>query len=93
LKINDKRKRAKRRTIVANGGILTVREGQDKVYEREINEQIQNEARGESSRMIDSQSTTRAQSKCSLCESLEHNARTCAKRKILASIFYLIYIR
>jgi hypothetical protein len=32
----QKRKRVKSRTIVANGGILTVREGQDKVYGREI---------------------------------------------------------
>jgi hypothetical protein len=65
----------KRRT-----GNLTVREGQELVYERELAVQIQNEDRTTRRVLVDAGPKTRAPPPCSVCESLEHNARTCPVR-------------
>lgn len=74
------RKRAKRRTVIQKTGSLTIREGQELVYERELAAQIQNEARTRDIALVDEAPKTRAPRKCSVCESLEHTARTCPVR-------------
>jgi hypothetical protein len=70
------RKRAKRRTVIQKTYNLTVREGQELVYERELAVQIQNEDRRTRTVLVDAGPKTRAPPRCSVCESLEHNART-----------------
>jgi hypothetical protein len=59
---------------------LTVSEGQDRVYERELEQQIHVEVQQGSSRTIESEPKTRALRTCSLCGSLTYNARTCSRR-------------
>ncbi len=77
----QKRKRAQPRTIVAKGATLTIEEGQQKVEARKVEAQIQIQVDQSLSRTIVQGQQTRALSKCSVCESLEHTARTCIKRQ------------
>jgi HAMP domain-containing protein len=74
------RKRAKRRTIIQKEGNLTVAMGQELVYERELATQLQNERRTRRIVLVDEAPKIRAPRKCSVCESLEHTARTCPVR-------------
>jgi hypothetical protein len=76
----QKRKRAVRHTRIQTSNTLTINEGQNRVYERQIEEQIQVEAQQGVSHMIDLEAKTRASQTCSLYRSLEHTARTCIRR-------------
>ena len=69
----QRQKRSKTISSISQGGILTVQEGQLRT------QSIQN---GENVGVEQSvhEPKTRAPSKCSLCSSLEHTARTCAQR-------------
>ncbi|KAF2193443.1 hypothetical protein K469DRAFT_712195 [Zopfia rhizophila CBS 207.26] len=77
----QKRKRAQRRTTIAEGGIFTIQEGQDMIRKQELVEQIQEGERQAQLRTMPAGAQTRAPRKCSMCESLEHTARTCPKRQ------------
>jgi len=70
----QKRKRAKWRLYISKGGILTGAEAQSLIEKEQESrtEVVQNEA---------SQVRQRAPPKCSVCQSLEHNARTCPERQ------------
>ena len=65
----QKRKRAKKRTYIANAGVLTIQEGRGL---------SQNAPIVPESGIIDQEDTRqlRAPRKCSMCYSLEHTART-----------------
>ena len=69
----QRQKRSKTISSISQGGILTVQEGQLRT------QSIQN---GENVGVEQSvhEPKTRAPSKCSLCSSLDHTARTCAQR-------------
>jgi DDE superfamily endonuclease/helix-turn-helix, Psq domain/Tc5 transposase DNA-binding domain len=70
----QKKKRAKKRTYIAKGGVLTIQEGRDLSQNAPIVPEsgiiYQEEAR-----------QPRAPRKCSMCYSLEHTARTCPLRQ------------
>jgi DDE superfamily endonuclease len=76
----QQRKRKQRRTRVADGGTLTVREAQDILQQREVASQIRNEVRTTADQTSDKPPRKRARGQCSLCRSSEHNARTCSRR-------------
>ena len=68
-------KRSKKRVHIAKGGTLTVAEAINLVERREIvQEEVVNEA------VIEARK--RAPSKCSMCSSTGHNARTCPSRNV-----------
>jgi hypothetical protein len=70
----QKRKQAKRRSYISKGGILTGAEAQS-LIDKEQNartEDVENEP---------TQVRQRAPPKCSVCQSLEHNARKCPQRQ------------
>ena len=69
----QKRKRGKARTYIADGGVLTTEEGQARTKKRKIKDNAEQE-------VPDAQPKPRAPSKCSLCSSYEHTARTCLER-------------
>jgi hypothetical protein len=71
----QKRKKAKKRTFIAKGGVLTIQEGRDL---------SQNATREVEGRVLYQEVAvrTRALPKCSICKSLEHNARTCPIRQV-----------
>jgi hypothetical protein len=70
----QKKKRAKKRTYIAKGGVLTIREGRDLSQNAPIVLESgiirQEEAR-----------QPHVPQKCSMCYSLEHIARTCPLRQ------------
>ena len=70
----QKRKRAKKRTFIARGGVLTVQEGCDL---------SQNATIVPESRVVHQETSRppRAPRKCSMYKSLEHTARTCPERQ------------
>lgn len=74
------RQRKQRRTTIASGGTLTISEGQDRVHESELADQIEVEVREADLREDRIRPRKRAAPRCSLCESLTHNARTCPRR-------------
>ena len=74
------RQRNQRRTTIADGGTLSISEGQNRVTEGQLEEQIQDEVRIVKARAGPSQPKTRAAPRCSLCKSLDHNAKTCTRR-------------
>jgi hypothetical protein len=76
----QKRKRAVRRTRVQTGGTLTISQGQDQIFEREVEQQIQAEVQQSTIRTIGSESKKRAVRTCSVCGLTDHTARTCSKR-------------
>jgi hypothetical protein len=63
-------KRAKQRSYVASGGILTVEEGarRAKIRNQGVNEDIEANS---------SEGKKRAPNRCSMCKSYDHTARTC----------------
>jgi hypothetical protein len=77
----QKKKKAQKRTFIAKGGVLTVQEGRD------LSQNTQNTTTvAESEGVLQDvcQEVTvriRAPPKCSVCKSLEHNARTCPIRQ------------
>jgi hypothetical protein len=70
----QKRKRVKRRSYILKGGILTEAETQSLIEKEQESrtEVVQNKA---------SQIRQQAPPKCSVCQSLEHNARTYPERQ------------
>jgi len=70
----QKRKRAQRRSYLTKGGILTGAEAQSLIE----NERI---SRTEAEARDRGEVRQRAPPKCSVCQSLEHNARTCSERQ------------
>jgi hypothetical protein len=70
----QKRRRVKKRSYILKGGVLTGAEAQS-LIEKEQNtnvEVIENEV---------AQGRQRALPKCSICQSLQHNVRTCPERQ------------
>lgn len=69
----QKKKRAKRRSYIAIGGVLTVQEGlnRSQIVDTELAEELAD--RPQAPRI-------RAPRTCSMCKSLEHTARTCPQR-------------
>jgi hypothetical protein len=70
----QKRKRAKKRTFIAKGGVLTIQEGRD-LSQNTTRVPESGVAHQEESRQ------PRALRKCSMCKSVEHTARTCPLRQ------------
>jgi DDE superfamily endonuclease len=70
----QKRKRAKKRTYIAKGGVLTVQEGLDL---------LQQANKGPESNSVTQEEAvkTRAPRTCSLCRSQSHTARTCPTKQ------------
>jgi hypothetical protein len=73
---HQKRKRAVRGTRVQTGGVLSIGEAQDQVFDRAVERQIQEEVREGGIRTIIPAPKTRAPRTCSICGSIEHTART-----------------
>jgi hypothetical protein len=71
----QKKKKAKRRSYIAQGGVLTVKEGLNRLQEADLE-------RVEGSTDQLAQSQTRAPRMCSMCRSLEHTARACSQRGV-----------
>jgi len=70
----QKKKRAKKRSYIATGGVLTVQEGLDlsQVANTELESRVANQ---------EATVQTRAPRKCSLCRSQSHTARTCPTKQ------------
>ena len=76
----QKRKRAQRRRTVATGGTLSVQNGQDRLVNSEVQEQLEDEIRvAEILNSTNQQNGRRkkAPSRCSKCGSFQHTARVC----------------
>ena len=71
----QKKKRAKRRSYIATGGVLTVQEGLD--LSQTANEGLQGRVATEEAIV-----RTRAPRTCSMCKSLSHTARTCPTKEV-----------
>jgi hypothetical protein len=69
----QKRKRAKQRTYIARGGVLTGAEGQSRA-------QAAQTRREDAVADAAAERPQRAPRKCSMCYSTEHTARTCPRR-------------
>ena len=69
----QKKKRSKRRSYIATGGILSVQEGLDRSVSADL--QLAEQVTDQVARL-----QTRAPKKCSMCKSLTHTARTCPLR-------------
>lgn len=76
----QKRQQNQRRVAIGTGGTFTISEGQDRIHELQIEEQIQAEVREGEAREYIERPRKRAAPRCSICESLKHNARTCPRR-------------
>jgi len=75
MSAHQKRKREAPRSYIASGGVLTAEEGQEQVKRAQIaDEAVLNK--------VSAQAFGRAPSRCSMCSSLEHNARVCPTRVI-----------
>jgi len=70
----QKRKRAKRRTYIARGGVLSGAEGLSRA-------QAAQEGAVEGAAEAAVERPQRAPRKCSMCNSTEHTARTCPRRQ------------
>jgi hypothetical protein len=73
----QKRKRAQRRQSVATGGTLSVQNGQDRLVNNEVQEQLEDEIRVANMANSTSQqngSRKKAPSRCSKCGSFQHTA-------------------
>ena len=70
----QKKKRAKKRTYIARGGILSGAEGASRA-------QAAREGVVERAAEAAAERPQRAPRKCSMCESTEHTARTCPRRQ------------
>src|SRR5450432_1350821 len=71
----QKKKREKRRSYIATGGVLTVQEGLD--LSQTANEGLQGWVATEEAIV-----RTRAPRTCSMCKSLSHTARTCPTKEV-----------
>ena len=67
-------------TTIADRDTISISKGQDRIAEGQLEEQIQNEVRIVKARAGSNQPKTCAAPRCSLCKSLEHNAKTCTRR-------------
>ena len=76
----QKRQQNQRRATIGTGGTFTISEGQDRIHDSQMEEQIQAEAREAEAREYVKRPRKRAAPKCRICESLEHNARNCPRR-------------
>ena len=73
MNARQKRKREAPHSFIASGGVLTAEEGQERVKRARIaDEAVLNE--------VSRRASGRAPPKCSMCSSLEHNARVCSTR-------------
>jgi hypothetical protein len=74
----QKKKRAKRRTYIATGGVLTIQEG------LELSEPTVEPVIGVVGGVATDESIvrTRAPRTCSMCKSLSHTARTCPLKQV-----------
>ena len=73
MSVRQKRKQEAPRSYIASGGVLTAEEGQERVKRARIADKaVLNEVSGRAS--------GRAPPECSMCSSLEHNARICPTR-------------
>jgi len=70
----QKKKRAKKRTYIARGGVLSGAEGASRA-------QAAREGVVERAAEAAAERPQRAPRKCSMCESTEHTARTCPRRQ------------
>ena len=82
------RRRAQKRTFVQKNGTLSIQAGQDTLFQREVELQIQQEVRSaRQSRTYEAiaqplqEPRTRAPPRCSVCYLFEHTARTCQIRR------------
>ena len=71
----QKKKRAKKRTYIARGGVLSGAEGASRA-------QAAQEGAVEGAAEAAAERPQRAVRKCSICKSTEHTARTCPRRQI-----------
>ena len=71
---HQKRKRKTPRSYIANGGVLTTEERQDRVKRAQVAD------KAVLSR-VTTQASGRAPPRCSMCSSLEHTARVCPTRR------------
>ena len=71
---HQKRKKAQKRLYLAKGGILTGAEAQSLIETEKI-------SRTEAEARDRGEVLQRAPPKCSVCQSLEHNARTCPEQQ------------
>ena len=71
----QKRKRAKKRTYIARGGVLSGAEGASRAQAAQARRE---DAVAEAA----AERPQRAPRKCSICCSTEHTARTCARRQL-----------
>ena len=80
---NTRRKQQQktRRKVIANGGTLTIGEGLNKLDMSQSQQQSLDDAQMAEEQVEALRPKKRAAPKCSLCGSLEHNARTCPKCK------------
>ena len=69
----QKKKRVKRRSYIATGGVLTVQEGLNRSQMVDI-EHV------EEPTSIPQEPRIRAPPRCSICSSLKHNARVCPQK-------------
>ena len=82
------RRKAQKRTFIQKNGTLSIQAGQDKLVQREVELQLQQEIQSarqsrtrEAIAQFVEEPRTRAPPRCSLCHSLEHTARTCQIRR------------
>jgi hypothetical protein len=71
----QKKKKVKRRSYIAQRGVLTVQEGLNRSQEADL-QPIEGFADPPAPPQV------RAPRMCSICRSLEHTARTCAQREV-----------
>ena len=75
MNARQKRKREAPRSYIASGGVLTAEEGQERIKKARIaDEAVLNK--------VNARASGRAPSRCSMCSSLEHNARVCPTRVV-----------
>jgi hypothetical protein len=75
------RKKKARRATIAVGGSLTIGDGQNTILDGLVQAQLDLEVRSAPLGARSSEPLARKPRKCSMCESLEHTARTCPKRQ------------
>ena len=73
MSARQKRKRETPRSYIASGGVLTAEEGQDRVKRAQVADKAVLSG-------VAAQASGRAPPRCSMCSSLEHNARVCPTR-------------
>ena len=73
MSARQKRKRETHRSYIASGGVLTAEEGQERAKKARIADKAVLSG-------VAAQASGRAPPRCSLCSSLEHNARVCPTR-------------